>query len=138
MAKRQRKLSTTHPASADRTPRKVKITLRLPIALVDDVAQAMKRDGYSPKRKSVWIEEALLSMGHHDPDLSESLVGDKAQGANTNRVVVALSSTARQQLKDTIVRLRLQMPTIEGVQSVVLRCAMRFRVRHPECFATKA
>lgn len=138
MVKGQKKLSATQLASTDRTPRKVKITFRLPIALVDDVALAMKRDEYSPKRKSVWIEEALLSMARHDPDLSESLVGDRAQGANTNRVVVALSSTARQQLKDTIVRLRLQMPTIEGVQSVVLRCAMRFRVRHPEYFATKA
>ena len=33
-----------------------------------------------------------------------------------------------------MIRLRLQLPTIEGVQSLVLRCAMRFRIRNPALF----
>lgn len=141
MAKRQQKIHVPHRSSIEhasqKAGRKVKITFRLPNALSGEVADAMKRDGYSPKKKSVWIEESLLSMVRNDPDLSESLIGDKAQGLNTRRIVVALSAGARQQLKDTIVRLRLQMPMIEGVQSVVLRAAMRFRVRHPESFTKK-
>lgn len=123
-------------ATSERALRKIKVSLRMPEALYADVADAMSRDAYSAKKKSVWIEEALFAMARHDSDLSESLVGDKAQGVNKKQIVVALSLSARRQLKESIVRLRLQLPTIEGVQSLVLRCAMRFRIRHPECFGS--
>ncbi len=130
--------SNASPAVAtDRPTRKIGTSLRLPIALNDDVIESMERDGYSPKKKSAWIEESLFAMARLDPDLSESIVGDKAQGANEKQVVVALSMAARRELKDLIIRLRLQMPTIEGVQSLVLRSAMRFRIRHPDVFPAR-
>ena len=95
----------------------------------------MTRDGYSRKRKSLWLEEALFSVRNHDPDLSQSLVGDRVSGPehppDDHR---ARSGGARRVMKDLIIRLRLQVPTIEGVQSLVLRCAMRFRIRNPERF----
>ncbi len=140
MASRTRKvlqILDTQSIKSERLSRKVKISLRIPEPLHEDIVEAMKRDHYSPKKKSVWTEEALFVMARHDPDLSESLVGDRAQGPNTKQIVVALSSDARHQLRDSIVRLRLQLPTIEGVQSLVLRCAMRFRIRHPEYFPIK-
>ena len=94
----------------------------------------MERDGYSRKRKSLWMEEALCALQKHDPDLSQSLVGDRAQGRNTRQMFIALGPEPHDVLKDLIIRLRLQVPTIEGVQSLVLRCAMRFRIRNPVCF----
>ena len=94
----------------------------------------MEREGYSRKRKSLWMEEALCALQKHDPDLSQSLVGDRAQGRNTRQLFIALGPEAHDVLKDLIIRLRLQVPTIEGVQSLVLRCAMRFRIRNPERF----
>lgn len=84
------------------------------------------------------MEEGLHALARHDADMAESLVGDKVQGPNRKQVVVALSDEGCEQLKDSIIRLRLQLPTIEGVQSLVLRCAMRFRIRHPECFSTRS
>ena len=120
--------------TARRPGRKIKIALRVPPALAEDVDGAMARDGYSRKRKSFWVEEALFSVQNHDPDLSQSLVGDRAQGRNTRQMILALGPEAHDVLKDLIIRLRLQVPTIEGVQSLVLRCAMRFRIRHPERF----
>ena len=94
----------------------------------------MTRDGYSRRQKSRWLEEALFSVRTHDPDLSQSLVGDRAQGRNTRQMIIVLGPEAYDVLKDLIIRLRLQIPTIEGVQSLVLRCAMRFRIRNPERF----
>ena len=117
-----------------RATRKTKIALRVPPALSDEVDGAMARDGYSRKRKSLWVEEALYTVQNHDPDLSQSIVGDRAQGRNTRQMIIALGPEAHDVLKDLIIRLRLQVPTIEGVQSLVLRCAMRFRIRNPEHF----
>ena len=117
-----------------RAARKIKIALRVPPVLSDEVDGAMARDGYSRKRKSLWVEEALFSVRNHDPDLSQSLVGDRAQGRNTRQMIIALGPEAHDVLKDLIIRLRLQVPTIEGVQSLVLRCAMRFRIRNPGRF----
>lgn len=129
------KSSKTNSILTERSGKKVKISLRVPDELDADVLDAMRRDDYPLKRKSLWIEQALLGMARHDPDMSESLVGDKAQGPIKKRIVVVFSSAAKSQLKDSMIRLRLQMPTIEGVQSVVMRCAMRFRIRHPEYFS---
>ena len=98
------------------------------------MAEAMSRDGYSRNRQSLWVEEALLALSRHDPDMGQSLVGDRAQGPNRRQMIVVLSEDACDTLRDLIIRLRLQVPTIEGVQSLVLRCAMRFRVRNPERF----
>ena len=123
------------PPPDRRAARKAKIALRVPPILSDEVDDAMSRDGYSRKRKSLWVEEALFSVRSHDPDLSQSLVGDRAQGRNTRQMIIALGPEAHDVLKDLIIRLRLQVPTIEGVQSLVLRCAMRFRIRNPERFA---
>ena len=122
------------PPPDRRAARKAKIALRVPPILSDEVDGAMTRDGYSRKRKSLWVEEALFSVRSHDPDLSQSLVGDRAQGRNTRQMIIALGPEAHDVLKDLIIRLRLQVPTIEGVQSLVLRCAMRFRIRNPERF----
>ena len=120
-----------------RAAKKVKIAVRVPIALATEVDAAIVRDCYSPKRKSVWVEETLFALARHDADMSESLVGDRAQGANEKQLVIALSRAAREQLRDSIIRLRLQLPTLEGVQSVVIRCALRFRIRHPEFFPVR-
>ena len=121
-------------ASARRTVRKTKIALRIPLPFGEEVAQAMAVEGYSRKKQSLWIEEALRSLARHDPDVSQSLVGDRTQGPNRRQMIVALSPEALETLKDLIIRLRLQVPTIEGVQSLVLRCAMRFRIRNPRYF----
>ena len=77
-----------------RAARKIKIALRVPPALSDEVDGAMTRDGYSRKRKSLWLEEALFSVRNHDPDLSQSLVGDRVQGRNTRQMIIALGPEA--------------------------------------------
>lgn len=120
--------------TARRTTRKTKFAVRIPSALSTQIAQAMARDGYSRKRQSLWVEEALLALSRHDPDMGQSLVGDRAQGPNRRQMILMLSEHACDTLRDLIIRLRLQVPTIEGVQSLVLRCAMRFRIRNPEHF----
>ena len=117
-----------------RAARKTKLAVRIPPALSDQIAQAMARDGYSRNRQSLWVEESLLALSRHDPDMGQSLVGDRAQGPNRRQMIVLLSEHACDTLRDLIIRLRLQVPTIEGVQSLVLRCAIRFRIRNPERF----
>jgi len=114
--------------------KKIPISLRLPVALYEEMNAAIEKDGYSSKKKSQWLEEALIAMARYDEDLSESTVGDKAQGSNEKTMLLRLSRSGRDLLKDCIVRLRLQLPTIEGVQSLVLRSAIRFRIRRPEYF----
>lgn len=135
-ARRVRRATRSGPVAAGvrRTPRKTKIALRIPPPLGEEMAQAMARDGYSRKRQSLWIEEALTALARRDPDMSQSLVGDRTQGPNSRQVIVALPAETLETLKDLIIRLRLQVPTIEGVQSLVLRGAMRFRIRNPRYF----
>lgn len=131
---RRRVSSGAAAAGARRPVRKTKIALRIPPPLGADVEQAMASEGYSRKRQSLWIEEALMALARHDPDMGQSLVGDRTQGPNRRQMIVALTEPARETLTDLIIRLRLQVPTIEGVQSLVLRCAMRFRIRNPAFF----
>ena len=127
-----RRTSKAEGSAARRPARKIKIALRVPPPLSAEVDAAMERDGYSRKRKSLWVDEALRALETHDPDLSQSLVGDRTQGRNTRQMIVALHPDAYDTMKDLIIRLRLQLPTIEGVQSLVLRSAMRFRIRNPD------
>lgn len=130
--------TATKVPAADSVDHKIKTAVRLSEALHAEVSAAMERDGYSLKGRSVWVEEALLAMSRLDPDLRESLVGDKAQGPNKkNATSISLTPPARRQLLELAFRLRLQVPILEGVQSIVLRCAMRFRIRHPECFPAR-
>ena len=73
-------------------------------------------------------------MGKEDPDLEESMIADKAQGLNDKKLVVRLSDDGLDQLKESMFQLRTQVGILAGIQSLVLRCAFRFRIRHPECF----
>ena len=136
MADRARIATTTQvpgtAGAARRAARKTKLAVRIPPALSAQIADAMARDGYSRNRQSLWVEEAMLSLSRHDPDMGQSLVGDRAQGPNRRQMIVVLTEHACDTLRDLIIRLRLQVPTIEGVQSLVLRCAMRFRIRNPQ------
>lgn len=108
--------------------------IRLPRALKNEMLSTMAVEGWSSKKQSRWIEEALHAMARHDPDMSESLIGDRAQGPNDKTMTISLTREGHDQLKDLIIRLRLQVPMIDGVQSVVLRSAIRFRLRNPDCF----
>ena len=138
MADRARAVTPTQApgtaGAARRATRKTKLAVRIPPALAAQIADAMAHDGYPRNRQSLWVEEALLSLSRHDPDMGQSLVGDRAQGPNRRQMIVVLSEHACDTLRDLIIRLRLQVPTIEGVQSLVLRCAMRFRIRNPQRF----
>ena len=122
----------------DPNRRRYRVTLRLPHSMLDELHCTMEERGYTQRRRSLWVEQALLEMADHDPDLSESTIGDRTNGSHRKLLTVHLTKFGHQQLTDSIIDLRQQAPTIEGVRSLVIRSAIRFRIRHPEYFADQS
>lgn len=83
--------------------------------------------GYGPRRKSLWIREAIELLFNEDPGLSQV-------GLGTDLIVkdavepVYLDERAEERIKTAFRTLRTQDPEWEGLQSDILRAAVSYRL----------
>ena len=92
--------------------------------------ESVKRDGYSPRQVSLWIQEALTRLEEDDPMLQRATVGD-AREENSYRSTVSLAYASLELLDEISGR-------VIGVdRSMVVRSAIRFRLEHSSLFTRK-
>lgn len=103
--------------------KKIRISFFVPESLKRDINEQMIKDGYDLKGKSRWIEEAikrLFSIENYPElvKLDEEMTGfEKLDSVSVTKDIKSL-------LDDSILNIRSQYPTIEGVQSRILRTAI--------------
>lgn len=103
--------------------KKTKVSFVLPENLQKDLKQKMVKDGYDLKGKSRWVAEAvgdLLTMQTY-ADLVK--INDEMSGFEKLESVV-IPHDLKKQLDNAVVQIRKKYPTIEGVQSRILRTAI--------------
>lgn len=102
---------------------KVKITFVLPENLQKELKERVIKDGYDSKGKSRWVSESiekLLNLNSY-PDLIK--LNDEMKGFEKLESVVIVKEL-KKQLEEAVIHIRRKYPTIEGVQSRILRTAI--------------
>lgn len=102
-------------------------TFKTSRVLRDRLNQHLRKSGYGLKRKSAWICEAIAQMLEHDKGLSAFGLGADLITIDTQDKV-NLSVEGRQALDAAITKIRQQSPLREGVQSEIIRSAIRWRL----------
>lgn len=105
-----------------------RIACRMPSALKTMLHQVINEDGYGGKGKSRWVREALTQLFEHDPDLINVGVGDDLE-ANDTEDAFFLSKDNGKAIDAAVEIIRSQYPRAEGVQSAIIRAAVRYRLR---------
>ncbi len=104
----------------------MKTTFRLPRELRAAMRNAARK-AYGPKGKSRWVREALEQLFKEDPALgSVGAAEDLAQ--NDALDMVDLGNRLPSYIENAIMHLRRQDPLMEGVQSLIIRAAIRHRL----------
>ncbi|MCB1782229.1 MAG: hypothetical protein KDJ34_19490 [Candidatus Competibacteraceae bacterium] len=105
-----------------------RIACRMPLALKTSLHQAIVEDGYGGKGKSRWVREALVQLFEQDSDLANVGVGDDLEINDTeDAFFVSLDNGAA--IDAAVDVIRSQYPRAEGVQSSIIRAAVRYRLR---------
>lgn len=105
-----------------------RIACRLPSALKTLLRQTVSADGYGGKGKSRWVREALTQLFEHDPDLMNVGVGDDLE-VNDAEDAFSLSQDHGDAIEAAVELIRSQYPRAEGIQSAIIRAAVRYRLR---------
>lgn len=107
---------------------KPKLTVVLPKQLQIDMRAAITSNGYTLREKSKWVEEAITTLLELDnyPDLvhyADELVIDEKKVETFQ-----ISPTLKPKLNRAILAIRQKYPTIEGVQSLIVRTGILQRI----------
>jgi hypothetical protein len=105
---------------------KTKITFVVPEKLQHELRSRVARDDYGLRGKSRWVSEAIHSLLtiNNFPELVH--YSEDMQGFEKMETVV-VNAELKRDLDAAIVKIRTQFPTIEGVQSSIVRTAIMQR-----------
>lgn len=102
---------------------KVKVTFVLPANLQQDLKKQLVQEGYHLKGKSQWITEAIEQLFSMNSYVDLVKLNDEMKGfTKVESIVVA--RTFKKQLEEAVIQVRLKYPSLEGVQSRILRTAI--------------
>lgn len=82
---------------------------------------------YGIRKKSKWIREALIMLYENDKKLNYIGVGSKLDKSFV-RDSITLDDESKSVLKKISTKVRRQQPLKEGVQSEIIRSAIRYRI----------
>ena len=102
---------------------KIKISFVLPENLQKDFKTKMLQDGYDLKGKSKWVAHAVEELLDLKTYADLVKVNDEMKGFEKLESVV-IDRELKTKLDESVVEIRRQYPTIEGVQSRILRTAI--------------
>jgi hypothetical protein len=105
-----------------------RVACRMPLALKKMLRQAVTDEGYGGKGKSRWVREALVQLFEQDPVLMNVGVGDDLE-VNDAEDSFSLSPENEWAIDAAVELIRSQYPRAEGVQSAIIRAAVRYRLR---------
>lgn len=102
---------------------KVKVAFVLPTTLQKELKERIVKDSYDLKGKSRWVSEAITELltTKSFPELVK--INDIMKGFEKLESVV-ISRELKKQMDDAVVDIRKVYPSIEGVQSRILRTAI--------------
>lgn len=104
-----------------------KVTFVVPQAFQQDLREQVIKDGYGMRGKSKWISEAIESLLEIPNYIELVHYNDEMKGfAKMETIVVA--KELKNLLDQAIIAVRKQYPTIEGVQSHIVRTAILQRL----------
>ena len=105
---------------------KIKTTYRLPSDLKVKMLQAVEKS-YGKKKKSQWINEAINNLVKYDIGLASVGLGEHYECQDKSDVLL-LDEKTFQALETAMTIVRRQDPLYEGVQSSIIRAAIRNRL----------
>lgn len=103
--------------------------VRLSSALADAFTQDMEKAGYGPRKKGIWIGEAIQQLERDDPQLERLGIGDDLDAPREVMLGVTLPRSDYARLHELVLRVRQGSPLVEGVRALVVRSAIRNRLR---------
>lgn len=109
---------------------KVKLTFAVPEQLGKELREVIVSSGYGLRSKSKWVSEALESFLQLKDFYKLAELNEAASKLSCSESVT-VSIALQQQLKGAILEVRQHCPTLEGVQSKLLRaCIMHRIIKH--------
>ena len=106
-------------------PFRVRVSSELAEAFTAD----LKQSGYGPRQKGVWIGEALQQLERDDPQLHRCGIGDDLDVPREVSLGITLAREDFARLQELVLRIRQGSPLVEGVRALVVRSAIRHRIR---------
>ena len=103
--------------------------VRLSSSLAQAFTTDMEKSGYGPRQKGVWIGEALKQLEREDPQLQRCGIGDDLDVPRQVSLGITLAREDFARLQELVLRIRQGSPLVEGVRALVVRSAIRNRVR---------
>jgi hypothetical protein len=103
--------------------------VRLSSSLAEAFVGEMKEAGYGPRQKGVWVGEALRQLERDDPQLKRCGIGDDLDVPRGVNLGITLAREDFARLQELVLRIRQGSPLVEGVRALVVRSAIRNRIR---------
>lgn len=107
--------------------KKVRVSYLLPNAVLDDVKESMLNQGYDLKGKSKWISEAVNSLLSINNYCDLVKINDQMDGLG-KLDFISIDTDLKSKLANAVIEIRKLYPSIEGVQSKILRTAILQRL----------
>ena len=99
----------------------------LPKAIKQEMLSSIVRDGYGLRGKSKWVSEAidtLLNM----PNFMDYLKLADEMSQLTEPEVIQIPKDLRNKLDNSIIQVRRSLPSLDGVQSSIIRTSIIQRI----------
>ena len=106
--------------------KKIKISVLIHKRVDDELMQLMISTGYGIKKKSTWICEAIESLLNIEG--FPSIIQYEGLAGLTKMIVFSAPFELKQRLEEAIIKVRSKHPSLEGVQSKIIRAAIMQRI----------
>lgn len=107
--------------------KKIRISYFLSEAILTDIKGNMAVGGYDLKGKSKWISEAVLQLFSFDNYHELVMINNQMAGFE-KLDSISVDRNFKLNLDNAVIEIRKQFPSIEGVQSKILRTAILQRL----------
>ena len=104
-----------------------KVTFVVPQVFQQDLREQVIKDGYGMRGKSKWISEAIENLLELPNYIELVQYSDEMKGFEKVETIV-IAKNLKNLLDQAIIAVRKQYPTIEGVQSHIVRTAILQRL----------
>ena len=103
--------------------KKIRVSYFLPEAILSDVKETMMKEGYDLKGKSKWVSEAIHELLSFQNFRELVMINDQMEGL-AKLDSISIEQDLKIKLDTMVIDIRKQFPSIEGVQSKILRTAI--------------
>jgi hypothetical protein len=103
----------------------VRVTVRIPAALEVEFMQRVVTEGYGMRGKSKWVAEAVEMFLELEDIVEYVEYGEELDDAEKDKVqAFYFNKKLIDKLTDGVIKVRRELPTIEGVKSLIIRSSI--------------